>query len=50
MSESHFSYIIRDQYGAFCTVCQSLLTAEEDEFDTCDTCGGEGFPDDDEDS
>lgn len=39
-------YIIRNQYGAFCSVCQSHLSMEEDDFDTCDACGGEGFGED----
>ena len=43
------SYITRNQYGAFCGVCQSLLTDEEDAFDTCDACGGEGIGEDDND-
>jgi hypothetical protein len=37
------SYIMRNQFGAFCTVCQAPLSLEEDDFDTCDVCGGEGF-------
>ena len=43
------SYVIRNQYGAFCAACQSHLTEEEDAFDVCDTCGGEGMGGDDED-
>lgn len=37
------SYIIRNQFGAFCSVCQSALSTEEDDWDECDVCGGEGI-------
>lgn len=43
------SYIVRNQYGAFCSVCQSHLSLEEDDWDECDTCGGEGMGGDDDD-
>ena len=44
------SYVIRNEHGAFCSVCQSPLSMEEDDFDACDACGGEGIGgDDDED-
>ncbi len=43
------SHIIRSQFGAFCAVCQHHLSLEEDGFDCCDVCGGEGWPDDDDD-
>ncbi len=43
------TYIIRNQCGAFCAVCQSHLSLEEDDWDTCDTCGGEGFPGEEDD-
>jgi|HubBroStandDraft_5_1064220.scaffolds.fasta_scaffold11950_9 hypothetical protein len=42
------SYIIRNQFGAFCSVCQSQLGLEEDDWDTCDACGGEGFESEDD--
>jgi rRNA maturation endonuclease Nob1 len=42
-------YIVRNQYGAFCAVCQSPPSMEEDDFDECDTCGGEGIREDDDD-
>ena len=41
-------YIIRNQYGAFCAVCQSPLSMEEDDFDECDCCGGEGIEGEDD--
>ena len=37
------SYIVRNQFGAFCSICQSSLSGEEDEWDVCDTCGGDGI-------
>jgi hypothetical protein len=37
------SYITRNEYGAFCSACGSHLGIEEDDWDTCDACGGEGF-------
>lgn len=37
------SYILRGPFGPICAVCQSPLSCEEDDFDTCDTCGGEGL-------
>lgn len=37
------SYIVRNEYGAFCSVCQSPLGLEEDDWDECDACGGEGI-------
>lgn len=40
------SYIVRNQYGAFCSICQSQLSIEEDDWDVCDACGGEGFDND----
>lgn len=47
------SYVLRTPYGPICTVCQSPLGPEEDDWDECDTCGGEGLAceevDDDED-
>ena len=42
------SYIVRNQHGAFCSVCQSQLSLEEDDWDTCDACGGEGIGDQDD--
>lgn len=39
------SYIIRNEFGAFCSACQSPLGIEEDDFDTCDACGGDGIGD-----
>lgn len=42
------TYIIRTPHGAFCAVCQSPLSLEEDDFDTCDTCGGLGLGDADD--
>lgn len=45
-------YIMRTRLGSFCTLCQSPLSIEEDDWDECDACGGEGVgnagPDDDE--
>lgn len=35
------SYVVRNEYGAFCSVCQSHLGMEEDDWDTCDACGGD---------
>lgn len=35
--------IVRTQYGAFCPACQSLLSVEEEDFETCDACGGDGI-------
>jgi hypothetical protein len=35
--------IIRTQHGAFCPACQSLLSIEEEDFEDCDACGGEGI-------
>ena len=44
------SYVIRNEHGAFCSVCQSPLSMEDYDFDACDACGGEGIGgDDDED-
>lgn len=37
------TYIVKNQYGAFCSVCQSQLSIEEEDWDTCDACGGEGI-------
>lgn len=42
------SYIIKNEHGAFCSVCQSHLSIEEEDWDTCDACGGDGIGDDDE--
>jgi hypothetical protein len=39
--------ITRNQFGAFCSACQSPLSCEEDDWDECDTCGGEGIGCDD---
>ena len=36
-------YIMRTPWGPICTVCQSPLGWEEDDWDECDTCGGEGI-------
>jgi hypothetical protein len=41
------SCITRNQFGAFCSACQSPLSCEEDDWDECDTCGGEGIGCDD---
>ena len=43
-----FSYVVRNQFGAFCSVCQSHLSMEEDDWDECDACGGEGVGGDDD--
>lgn len=41
------SYIVRNRYGAFCSVCgEGPLSIEEDDWDCCDACGGEGLGDD----
>ena len=37
------SYIARNQFGAFCTACGSSLSPDEDDWNECDTCGGEGI-------
>jgi len=37
------TYVMRTPYGAFCSVCQSPLGSEEDDWDECDACGGEGL-------
>lgn len=44
MSDRH-SYVLRNLFGAFCAVCQSPLSMEEDDWDECDACGGEGIGD-----
>lgn len=36
-------YVMRNEFGAFCSVCQSPLGLEEDDWDECDTCGGDGL-------
>lgn len=41
--------IIRTQHGAFCPACQSLLTIEEEDFEECGCCGGDGLGGDEED-
>lgn len=41
--------IIQTQHGAFCAVCQSLLSMEEEDFGVCDACDGEGIGGDDDD-
>ena len=43
------SYIIRNEFGAFCAVCRSHLSHEEDDWGVCDACDGEGIGGDDED-
>lgn len=35
--------IIRNQHGAFCAACQSPLSIEEEDFEACDACDGEGL-------
>lgn len=41
------SYIVRNQFGAFCAACQNgPLSLEEDDWDCCDACGGHGLGDD----
>jgi hypothetical protein len=42
--------IIRTQHGAFCPACQSLLSIEEEDFETCDACGGDGIGADNDDA
>ena len=37
------TYIVRNEYGAFCSVCQTHLGIEEDDWDCCDTCSGDGI-------
>ena len=45
------SYITRNQYGAFCSACgEGPLSIEEDDWDCCDACGGEGLGGDDSDA
>lgn len=41
--------IIRNQHGAFCSACQSHLSIEEEDFETCDACDGDGIGCDGED-
>lgn len=41
--------IVHTQHGAFCSVCQSLLSIEEEDFGVCDACDGDGIGGDDED-
>lgn len=41
--DEQLSRITRNEYGAFCSVCQSPLSIEEDDFDDCDVCGREGI-------
>lgn len=41
--------IVRTEHGAFCAVCQSLLSIEEEDFGVCDACDGEGIGGDDDD-
>lgn len=33
----------------FCAGCGEILSQEDQDFDTCACCGGDGFPDDDDD-
>jgi len=42
------SYIVHTSEGSYCTVCQSILSCEEIDFEVCDACGGEGIGADDE--
>ncbi len=37
------SHVIRTPFGPVCSACQSPLAPEEDDWDECDTCGGEGI-------
>lgn len=39
------STVLHTEFGAFCSVCQSHLSLEEEDFG--DACGGEGIGDDD---
>lgn len=41
-------YVIHTSQGSFCSVCQSVLSCEEIDWDTCDACGGEGIGEDDD--
>lgn len=41
-------HIVRNEFGAFCTSCGSHLGIEEDDWDECDACGGDGIGDEDE--
>lgn len=41
------SYVIHNRYGSYCSVCQSVLSQEEADFEVCDACDGEGFDGDD---
>ncbi|WP_161600942.1 hypothetical protein [Teichococcus oryzae] len=43
------SHIIRTPHGAFCIMCQSPLSAEEEDFWECDACGGDGIGGEDDD-
>lgn len=40
--------IVHTEHGAFCAVCQSLLSIEEEDFGVCDACDGEGIGCDEE--
>lgn len=40
--------IVHTQHGAFCAMCQSALSLEEEDFGVCDACDGEGLGGDDE--
>lgn len=37
------SYILQTPFGPFCSVCQSPVGPEEEDWDECDVCGGEGI-------
>jgi hypothetical protein len=40
------SCVVWTKYGPYCAACGEPLTQEEVDFDDCDACGGEGFPED----
>jgi len=41
-------HIVHTPDGSYCTVCQSILSQEEIDFECCGACGGDGFGDDDD--
>jgi hypothetical protein len=42
------SYLIGNQYGVFCSACGEQVGIEEIDWDCCDTCGGAGFGEEDD--
>ena len=48
MGKKKENYIVTTEHGSFCSVCQSLLSMEEEDFGVCDACDGEGIGYEDE--